>query len=69
MTDTENNQPVASNAPTHIISVPHESGGKTYWTRIGAGWQHKHGGGINFRSIAHPIDGCFSIFPVSEKPE
>jgi hypothetical protein len=68
MTDTTNNES-ASNSPTHIVSVPHKSGGKTYWTRIGAGWQNAPGKGIHCRTIANSIDGCFTIFPASQKPE
>jgi hypothetical protein len=68
MTDTDNNES-ASKAPTHTVCVAQQSGGKTYWTRIGAGWQHKKGPGINLRLIANPIDGCLSIFLASDQPE
>jgi hypothetical protein len=43
--------------------------GKNYSTRVGAGWIHRKGGGINVQLEAVPLDGRIVLFPVTEKSE
>ncbi len=59
MNDTKS----ASNAPTHIFYlVDKDVHGKNYYTRIGTGWAHRKGGGINFK-----LDGQLIVFPAPEQ--
>ena len=59
MNDTKS----ASKAPTHILYLTDkDENGKSYYTRIGAGWAHRKGGGINFT-----LDGRLVAFPAPEQ--
>jgi len=70
MTDTTNNQPSASKAPTHIAyHVRERKGDKGFWTRIGAAWAHGDGNGFNIQVEIMPLDGRISLRVASEKSE
>jgi hypothetical protein len=46
MTDTNDNQPTTSKAPSHIAyQVRDRENGKSFWTRIGSAWAHGDGKG------------------------
>jgi hypothetical protein len=69
MTDTTENQPPASNSPSHIAyHVRDRNGAKGIWTPIGAAWPQKDGG---FKVQIHiaPLDGRIILRVPSEKPE
>lgn len=56
--------------PTHIAyQVRDREGGKAFWTRIGAAWQHGDGKGFNIQLECVPLDGRVSLRVVSEKKE
>jgi hypothetical protein len=59
----------ASKAPTHIAYQVRDGkeGEKSYWTRIGAAWQHKDGKGFNIQLQAVPLDGSIKLRVVSEE--
>jgi hypothetical protein len=66
MTDSNNNQ--SSKAPTHIAYHVRESAGDdSYWTRIGAAWQHRDGKGFNIQVETVPLDGRITLRIPSEK--
>lgn len=56
MTTEDNNE---SKRPTHILSqvFDAEGEGKTRWMRIGAGWLHGDGKGMNLVLDALPLGG------------
>ena len=67
MSDTNNN---ASKAPTHVAyQVRDREGKKSFWTRIGAAWQHADGKGFNVQLECVPLDGRITLRVASEKKE
>jgi hypothetical protein len=59
-----------SKTPSHIAyQVRDREGGKGFFTRIGAAWQHKDGKGFNVQLDCVPLDGRISLRVASEKKE
>ena len=52
-------EPKTSKAPTLVAFHVREGkdGGKGFWTRIGAAWQHEDGEGFNVQIEMMPLDG------------
>jgi hypothetical protein len=72
MTDstTTTNQTASAKTPSHIAyQVRDREGGKGFFTRIGAAWQHKDGKGFNVQLDCVPLDGRISLRVASEKKE
>jgi hypothetical protein len=72
MTDSTANTNVtaSSKTPSHIAyQVRDREGGKGFFTRIGAAWQHKDGKGFNVQLDCVPLDGRISLRVASEKKE
>lgn len=62
MTDTTNNQPASTKAPSHIAyQVRDRKGGKSFWTRIGSAWPHADGKGFSIHVEAVPVKGRFVL--------
>ena len=60
----------SSKTPSHIAyQVRDREGGKGFFTRIGAAWQHKDGKGFNVQLDCVPLDGRISLRVASEKKE
>jgi hypothetical protein len=54
-----------TNRPSHHIFVVDGEGEKAIWTRIGAAWPHKAGGGFTVQLIPGiAVSGRFVIRPV-----
>ena len=70
MTDAtaKSNETAGSKTPSHIAYQVRE-GGKGFFTRIGAAWQHKDGKGFNVQLDCVPLDGRISLRVASEKKE
>ncbi len=67
MTDTNN---TASKAPSHVAyQVRDREGKKSFWTRIGAAWQHADGKGFNIQIEAVPLDGRITLRVATEKKD
>jgi hypothetical protein len=60
------------NKPTHdVCFVEERKDQKGFWTRIGAAWAHKDGGGLNLQLDFIPLDltkGRLVIRVRTEKP-
>jgi hypothetical protein len=72
MTDAtaKNNETAGSKTPSHIAyQVRNREGGKGFFTRIGAAWQHKDGKGFNVQLDCMPLDGRISLRVASENKE
>ena len=72
MTDatTKTNESAGSKSPTHIAyHVRDREGGKGFFTRIGAAWQHKDGKGFNVQLEVAPLDGRITLRVASETKE
>lgn len=71
MTDsTKTTDTASSKTPSHIAyQVRDREGGKGFFTRIGAAWQHKDGKGFNVQLDCVPLDGRISLRVASEKKE
>jgi hypothetical protein len=72
MTDstTKTTETASSKTPSHIAyQVRDREGGKGFFTRIGAAWQHKDGKGFNVQLDCVPLDGRISLRVASEKKE
>jgi hypothetical protein len=68
MTDTNDNQPATSKAPSHTAYMVRDTGsGKSFWTRIGSAWAHKDGKGFNLQIETMPLDGRITLRVVAEK--
>lgn len=52
--------------PTHIAYIVKKGAKKNYWTKIGAAWMHKDGGGFNVQLDCFPKDGNFTLRQPSE---
>ena len=55
--------------PSHVAYHVTERGDKSFWTRIGAGWQHADGNGFNIQLSLTPLDGRVSLRIASEKKD
>lgn len=58
--------------PDYEVFIVKEFGGeekKSKWTKIGAGWSHKDGDGLNIQLDAIPVDGKLSIRKWKEKKD
>jgi hypothetical protein len=71
MTDTNNTAPAASKAPTHFAYHVREGKekGNSFWTRIGAAWQHGDAKGFNLLLDVVPLDGRVSLRIASDKKD
>jgi len=72
MTDStaQTTETASSKTPSHIAyQVRDREGGKGFFTRIGAAWQHKDGRGFNVQLDCVPLDGRISLRVASEKKE
>ena len=71
MTDaTATTETAGSKTPSHIVyHVRDREGGKGFFTRIGAAWQHKDGKGFNVQLDCMPLDGRISLRVASEQKE
>jgi hypothetical protein len=72
MTDstTKTNETASSKTPSHIAyQVRDREGGKGFFTRIGAAWQHKDSNGFNVQLDCVPLDGRVVLRVASEKKE
>lgn len=47
--------------PTHAVFIVEGEGETAFWTKIGAGWAHKNGDGINIQLAAMPTGGRLVI--------
>jgi hypothetical protein len=54
-----------SNHPKYLAYTVKDrgEGKKGFWTRIGAAWEQKKGGGLNIELEALPIDGKIVLMP------
>ena len=57
MTDKQTNQKREPVAPTLIAYHVAERRDDSYWTRIGAAWEHKDGEGFSLQLDLVPADG------------
>ena len=72
MTDAtaKTNETTGSKSPSHIAyQVRDREGGKGFFTRIGAAWQHKDGKGFNVQLEVAPLDGRITLRVATEKKE
>lgn len=70
MSDTTTTQTAttSSKAPTHYAyQVREGKNDKSFWTRIGAAWQHKDGKGFNIQLQSVPLDGSIQLRLASEE--
>jgi hypothetical protein len=70
MTDStaKTTETASAKTPSHIAyQVRDREGGKGFFTRIGAAWQHKDGKGFNVQLDCVPLDGRISLRVASEK--
>ncbi len=68
MTDTHT--ATKGKTPSHAAyHVRDREGGKSFWTRIGAGWQHTDGKGFNIQLEVVPLDGRITLRVASEKKD
>jgi hypothetical protein len=66
---TDETQTKTGRKPTHSVSTVRESGnGKSYWTRIGAGWTNKDGS-ISIQIEAVPLDGRLIVQVNADEPK
>jgi hypothetical protein len=69
MTNSTSNDS-ASKTPTHLAyQVRDRENGKSFWSRIGAGWTHADGKGFNLQIETVPLDGRIAVRLASEKAE
>ncbi|PCH54397.1 MAG: hypothetical protein COC22_00255 [Flavobacteriaceae bacterium] len=55
----------AGKKPTHKLCIGEKIGEKTFWTEVGAGWEHAKGISIKVRP-GISISGELNIFKVDE---
>jgi hypothetical protein len=66
----QTSETAGSKSPSHIAyHVRDRDGGKGFFTRIGAAWQHKDGKGFNVQLDCVPLDGRISLRVASERKE
>ena len=58
-----------SKAPSHVAYAVREGKDKSFWTRIGAAWQHKDGKGFNIQIESVPLDGRITLRIAAEKKD
>ncbi len=63
-TDSQNTK---TTTLTHNAYQVRGNGDQSYWTRIGAAWEHKDGKGFTLQLDCIPLDGRISLRVVSEK--
>lgn len=66
---SESNKPATGKSPTHVAYHVTERGEKSFWTRIGAAWQHADGNGFNIQLELTPLDGRVTLRIATEKKE
>ena len=49
--------PKSNSRPTHSVYVVEGEGEKSFWTKVGAAWQHADGEGLNISLSAIPLNG------------
>jgi hypothetical protein len=54
---------------SHIAYHVAERNGKSFWTRIGAAWQHKDGKGFNLEVALTPLDGQITLRIAEDKKD
>ena len=47
--------------PSHAVYVVEGEGDNTFWTKIGAAWEHQDGKGLNITLSALPLNGRLVI--------
>ena len=62
-----NTETTTGKAPTHIAYQVREGSKTSYWTRIGAAWEHKDGKGFSIQLESVPLDGKVTLRAASEK--
>ena len=56
--------------PSHeVFQVTERGSKKSYWTKIGAAWQHNDGTGMNIQLSSIPLDGKLVIRAIKKKDE
>lgn len=55
--------------PTHAVYVVEGEGETAFWTKVGAGWSHKNGDGINIQLAAMPTGGRLVIRTVKPRTD
>ena len=58
-----------SKAPTHVAYHVREGKDKSFWTRVGAAWQHKDKNGFNIQVDFVPLDGRITLRTATEKKD
>ena len=56
-------------SPSHVVYHVNDRGEKSYWTRIGAAWQHTDNKGFNVQIDCVPLDGRITLRIASEKKD
>ena len=54
---TETREPVAPSLIAYHVTEKKKEGDKGFWTRIGAAWEHKDGGGLTLQLDLVPVNG------------
>lgn len=54
-------KPTQKSKPDYAVYVVEGEGDKAHWTRVGAGWTHSDGEGINVTLTALPLNGRLTI--------
>jgi hypothetical protein len=54
---TETREPVAPTLIAYHVTDKKKEGDKGFWTRIGAAWEHKDGGGLTLQLDLVPVNG------------
>ncbi len=55
--------------PTHTVYVVEGEGDKSHWLRIGSGWSHQDGQGMNIALSALPLNGGRLVIRVAKANE
>ena len=62
MADQENNNRNQTKGPDFVAyNVRENSNGKDYWDRVGVGFKHKDGKGVDIRLNSLPTDGHVTL--------
>lgn len=69
MTQANDNAKPKGKPPTHTIWQVVGDGDKATWIRVGAGWRHRNGPGINLRFDAHPVAGRTVLLEAKDKKD
>ncbi len=58
------------NAPDYLAWHVTQRGEKSYWTKVGAAWQHRDGRGFTLQLETCPINGRIVLrLPLEDAPE